>query len=138
MHRAIRAVDHGSVAGGRYQSHGRVDQIVLGDQQRLHAALERVLGHRPHGVVDPVAPVDIPVVHRYGERLVVRAVDERPPGTAVRVAALDAVVKALVLVAPVDQVTFHVHCDAQRLEKVLVHNDLTIGAVQARPFDGRV
>jgi len=116
VHRAIRAVDHGSVAGRSYQSHWRVDHLVFGDQIRRHATLERVLGHCPHGVVDPVAPVDVPVVHRYGERLVVRAVDERPPGTAVRVAALDAVVQALVLVAPVDQVTFHVHCDAQRLE----------------------
>jgi len=116
VHRTIRVVDHGSVSGGRNQSHRRVDHLVLSDQQRFHAALERVLGHRPHGVVDPVAPVDFPVVQRYGERLVVRAVDERPPVTAVRVAALDAVVQALVLVAPVDQVTFHVHCDAQWLE----------------------
>jgi len=116
VHRAIRAVDHGSVAGGRYQSHGRVDQLVLGDQGRLHAALERVLGHRPHGVVDPVAPVDVPVVYRYGKRLVVRTADERPPGTTIRVAALDTIVQALVLVTPVNQVTFHVDCNAQRLE----------------------
>jgi len=102
VHRAIRAVDHGCVSGGRYQSHGRVDHLVLGDQGRLHAALERVLGHRPHGIVDPVAPVDVSVVYRYGERLVVRTVDERSPGTTIRVAALDAVVQALVLVAPVD------------------------------------
>jgi len=92
VHRAIRAVDHGSVAGGRYQSHGRADHLVFGDQRRLHAALERVLGHCPHGVVDPIAPVDVLVVYRNGERLVVRTVDERPPGTAIRVAALDAVV----------------------------------------------
>jgi len=92
VHRAIRAVDHGSVASRRYQSHGSVDHLVLGDQRRLHAALERVLGHRPHGVVDPIAPKDVPVIHRYGERLVMGAVYERPPGTAIRVAALDAVV----------------------------------------------
>jgi len=109
VHRAIRAVNHGSVAGGRYQSHGRVDHIVLGDQKRLHAALERVLGDRPHGVVDPVAPVDFPVVNRYGKRLVVSAVNERPPRTTVRVAALDAIVQTLAFVAPVDQVTFHVY-----------------------------
>lgn len=126
MHRAIRAVDHGSVASGRYQSHGRVDQLVLGDQGRLHTTPERVLGHRPHGVVDPVAPVDVQVVQRYGERLVVHTVDELPPGTTIRVAALDTVVQILVLVAPVDQVTFYVDCNTQRLEKALVHNDLTV------------
>jgi len=116
VHRAIRAVDHGGVASGRYQSHGRVDQLVLSDQGWFHTTLERVLGHRPHGVVDPVAPVDVQVVYRYGERLVVHTVDERPPGTSIRVAALDTIVQALVLVAPVNQVTFHVDCNAQRLE----------------------
>lgn len=98
----MRLVDKGRVAGQREQPHRRVDRLELRDQRRRDTALKRVLRHRPHRVVDPIAPVNVLVVQCDGVRLVVCAVDQRVPGAVVlQVTAIDAVVHPLAFIAPV-------------------------------------
>lgn len=99
----------------RHQSHRLGYRTVRGDRGGRFGP--PVPGQRPHGVANPIAPVDVHVVQRDRVRLVVRAAGQQLPGAAVQVAALDAVVHAtLLLVAPVQHAEFHVDRDSQRLE----------------------